>query len=75
MEIEAKSSNGEVTVVVTGEMKIVSIEINPEFLKAEHKKAIEKALTDATNQAMARAQNESATRMQPLLKGMNLPGM
>ncbi len=75
MEIEAKSAGGEVTVVVSGEMKLLSIEINSEFLSDDKKVTLQKAIVEATNQAMARAQNESATRMQPLLKGMNLPGM
>ena len=75
MEIEAKSSGGEVTVVVTGEMKIVSYSISPEALKEDNKKVLERAILEATNQAMARAQSESASRMQPLLKDMNMPGM
>lgn len=75
MEIEAKSPNGEVTVVVSGEMKMVSVDIASEHLNAESKTTVENAIKEATNQAMARAQTESATRMQPLLKGMNLPGM
>lgn len=75
MEIEAKSPGGEATVVVSGEMKVVSIEINPDFAGAEYKQAVENAIKDATNQAMGRAQTESASRMQPLLKGMNFPGM
>ena len=44
-------------------------------MTTENKSILEKALVDATNQALSRAQNESATRMQPLLKGMNLPGV
>lgn len=75
MEIEAKSANGEVTAVVSGEMKIVSVDINPEYLTEDNKKVVEKALTESINQAMARAQSESASRMQPLLKDYNIPGM
>lgn len=75
MEIEARSAGGEVTVVVSGEMKVVSVDINPDFLGSDNQTTLQTAIKEATNQAMSRAQTESATRMQPLLKGMNLPGM
>jgi hypothetical protein len=75
MEIEAKSNDGAVTVIVTGEMKLSSIDINPEFLTADNKKTLENAIKDTVGTAMAKAQAESAAKMQPLLKGMNLPGM
>lgn len=75
MEIEASSTGGEVTVVVSGEMKMMSVDINPEYLNSENKTKLENAIKDAVGQAMSRAQSESASRMQPLLKDMNLPGM
>ena len=75
LEIEAKSSDGLVAVVVSGEMKVVSISINEEGLKPEMKRTIETDIKDSIGQAMAKAQAESAARMQPLLKEMNIPGM
>lgn len=75
MEIEARSNDDSVIAVVSGEMKIISITIKEEALKPENKRAIETALKDTIGQAMAKAQAESAAKMQPLLKGMNLPGM
>jgi len=75
MEIEARSSDDSVIAVVSGEMKIVSITIKEEALRPENKRAIETGLKDTIGQAMAKAQAESAAKMQPLLKGMNLPGM
>lgn len=73
LEIEAKSSDGSVAVVVSGEMKLVSVELTDEILS--NRSLLQKQLVETTNQAMARAQSESASRMQPLLKDMNLPGM
>lgn len=75
LEIEAKSNDGFVTVVVSGEMKIVSLDINEELLSPDQKKKLEASIKDTVAQAMARAQSESASRMQPLLKDMNIPGM
>jgi DNA-binding YbaB/EbfC family protein len=75
LEIEARSTDGNVTAVVSGEMKIVSINISEEALKPENKKSLEQSIKDTVGQAMAKAQGESAARMQPLLKDLNLPGM
>jgi len=75
LEIEAKSSDGLVGVVVSGEMKIISIDIDSSLLDPSKKTLLENALKETIGQAMGRAQTESATRMQPLLKDLNLPGM
>ena len=75
LEIEARSTDGGVSVVVNGEMKIVAVTISDEYLTPARKRELEQALKDVTGQAMTRAQGESASRMQPLLKEMNLPGM
>ena len=75
LEIEARSSDGAVTVVVSGDMKPVSIKISDEYLTPDKKIILEKALKDTLSQAMAKAQTESAARMGPILKDMNIPGM
>ena len=74
MEIEASSGDDAIKVVVSGEMKIISIAIDEDMLKPENKTRLENALKETISQAMSKAQQESATRMQPLLKDMNLPG-
>ena len=75
MEIEASSGDDSINVVVSGEMKIISISIDEEILKPENKTKLENSLKETISQAMGKAQQESATRMQPLLKDMNLPGL
>ena len=75
LEIEAKSEGGEVGVVVNGEMKLVGIEISEHMLEKSKKDELEQLIKDTVAQALSRAQSESASRMQPLLKDMNIPGM
>jgi DNA-binding YbaB/EbfC family protein len=75
LEIEAKSTDNLISVVVSGEMKIISIDIDSSLLNEEAKSKVERSLIDTIGQAMSRAQSESASRMQPLLKDMNFPGM
>lgn len=75
LEIEARSTDGLVSVVVSGEMKIVSISIDDALMNPERKRELEQSLKDVAGQAMAKAQSESAARMQPMLKDLNFPGM
>ncbi len=75
LEIEASSNDGTVNAVVSGEMKLISLTIAEEALQPENKTRLEMAIKDTVAQAMSRAQSESASRMQPLLKDMNLPGL
>lgn len=77
LEIEAVSDDQSVKVVVNGEMKIVSLEISDDAVKLENKSSLEEAIKETVASAMSRAQQESASRMQPLLKdmNMNIPGM
>lgn len=75
LEIEARSDDDLVSVVVSGEMKIIEINIDDELLSPERKTEVEKKIKETVAQAMSRAQSESAARLQPLMKDLNLPGM
>ncbi len=75
LEIEARSTDGRVAAVVSGEMKVVDIQISDDLMSPSAKPQLEAALKDTIGQAMSKAQAESAARMQPLLKDLNLPGM
>jgi len=76
-EIEAKSNDGAVTVVVNGEMHIVSIELNAEMLKPENKKMLEKTIQNTTSEALSRAQAIAAEKTKAVMKDLNLniPGL
>ncbi len=56
-------------------MKIISIDIDEHMLTPEKKNELEEIIKETVAKALATAQSESATRMQPLLKDMNIPGM
>ena len=75
LEIEARSADGAVTVVVAGDMKLRSVSVDEQYLTEQKKMLLEKTLVDVANQALAKAQSESATRMGPMLKDLNIPGM
>jgi nucleoid-associated protein EbfC len=75
LEIEARSTDGKVVAVVNGEMKIVEIQIDDELLDPARRTELQNTLKDTVGQAMAKAQSESASRLQPLLKDINFPGV
>jgi DNA-binding YbaB/EbfC family protein len=74
-EIESKSNDGWVVVVLNGEQHVVSIEIAPEALREENKSELEKDLKNAFSQAVSRAQLYAADKMKEVAGGLGLPGM
>jgi len=76
-EIEAKSNDGQVRVVVNAEMHVKEIEISEEALTAANKSNLEKALQNTISQALSRAQALAAEKTRAVMKDMNLniPGM
>lgn len=76
-EIEAKSNDGTVEVVVNGEMHIVEIKLNEEMLKPENKKHLENAIKNTVSEALSRAQAVAAEKTKEVMKDMNIniPGM
>ncbi len=64
-EIKITVEHKGVTVVMTGDMKVVSISG-----ETDHGK-----VSDAVNEAIKQAQKVAAEEMKPLMGGMGLPGM
>ncbi len=65
-----------VVVTIDGQLKVVSTAIeNTDLLKDQ--KRIEKAMTDAINKGMKKAQEIAAERMRGVMSqmGLNMPGM
>lgn len=74
-EVEAKSSDGWVTVVFNGEQHMTDIEIADEALTPENKRELEKDLKNTISQAIARAQAHAAERMREIAGNLNIPGL
>ena len=66
-----------VKVTVSGEQKVVGIEVSPELLNSESKEKLQKALTDSINKAIEKSQEVAAEKMKDVMDqmGINLPGM
>lgn len=76
-EIEAVSSDGKVTAVFNGELKLVDLTIAEDYLTDRSIKDLEKALKTTVSEAMAKAQGVAAEKTRDIMKEMNinLPGM
>ena len=74
-EIEARSSDGWVTVVFNGEQHLTSIDIADEALSVANKKDLEKDLKNTISQAISRAQAHAGEKMKEIAGNLNIPGM
>lgn len=77
LEVEAKSNNGWVLVVVNGEMHIKKVELAEDALKPENKHELEKSIHNTVGEALSRAQAVAAEKTKEAMKDMNLniPGL
>jgi DNA-binding protein YbaB len=66
--------NPAVEVTINGELKVVSIKINPDYVDLEDIEELEGWLESAIRDGMAKAQEIAAEKMKPLMGGLgNLP--
>lgn len=77
IEIEAKSSDGLISAVFSGDQKIKSIEIDPAMISTERKKELEDKLTRVVSEGLSRSQAVAAEKAKDLMgdMGMNIPGL
>jgi nucleoid-associated protein EbfC len=72
---EGQGANGKVKAVVNGEYKVLSLSIDPEYVNNASPRELEKALLAAVNGAVDEVKNYSASEMEKLTGGLNLPGL
>ena len=73
--VEVEAGDGAVVVRVTGELKIDSINLNPELIDFDDIEELEHWIKIAVRDGLAKAQEIAAETMKPLMGGLNLPGM
>lgn len=71
--VEFSSANGAVTVTMSCDMKVKSLQIQPEIVNPAEVKKLENAVQDAVKGALNLAQSEAAKEMKSLTAGMDLP--
>lgn len=72
--VHADASHGQVSMVMDGNMEVLSLDIDPAMLTADKKESLEQAIKNVTNDAVKKAQRIMAQKIQGM-GGMDLPGM
>ena len=75
MEVTGAAGDGAVLVVVTGEMKVKKVTIDPEYVDLDDIGVLERWIEQATREAMSKAQEMAAEKMKPLMGGLGNLGL
>ena len=75
MEITAAAGGGMVTAVVSGDLVLKSIKIEPQVVQQGYVQMLEDLVTSAVNAGLKKAQDTMAEEMKAVTGGMKLPGM
>lgn len=73
--VEVEVGDGAVIVQITGELKIKSIKINPEYVDLDNIHQLEHWIEIAIRDGMAKAQEIAAEKMKPLMGGLGSLGL
>lgn len=74
-KFQASVGGGAVAAVANGKKEIIDIKIKPEVIDPDDVEMLEDLILSACNEALKKAESETANEMRKLTGGMNLPGM
>ena len=74
-EYEAAAGGGAVKVAVTGKMELTKVEISPEVVDPEDVEMLQDLIVAAVNEAIRTVEQVSATEMEKITGGLNIPGL
>ncbi len=73
--VEASAGGATVKVVMSGDMQVVSVTIDPSAVDPDDVELLQDMVAAATNEALRMAQELAAQKMQSVTGGMNIPGL
>lgn len=73
--VEVEAGDGAVVVQVNGELKLVDVKIDPEYVDVNDIKELEGWIKDAVREATQAAQELAAEKMKPLMGGLGNLGL
>ena len=74
-KVEATSGGGVVKVIVSGKLKVQSIEINPDVVDPADVEMLQDLVLAAVNEGLEMAQELANQRMSAITGGMKIPGL
>ena len=73
--LEASAGGGMVRVVITGDLQVVELEIDPAAVDPDDIEMLQDMVAAAVNEAIRSAQELASRRMGEITGGMNVPGL
>lgn len=74
-EFSATVGGGAVVAIANGKKQIVNIQIKPEVVDPDDVEMLQDLVLSACNEALKKAEEETASEMKKLTGGLNIPGM
>ena len=74
-EFTATAGGGAVEVTVSGSKKLVKVKLDEEVVDPDDVEMLEDLVLSAVNEAMRKADEETANKMGKVTGGMNIPGL
>ena len=74
-QVEASAGGGTIKVVMSGDLKVVSVTVDPSAVDPEEVELLQDMITAAVNEGIRMAQELAAQMMSAVTGGMSLPGM
>jgi DNA-binding YbaB/EbfC family protein len=73
--VEASAGGGTVKVVMSGDLQVVSVIVDPAAVDPEDVELLQDMITAAVNEGIRMAQEIASQKMAAVTGGMNIPGM
>ena len=73
--VEASAGGGTVRVVMSGDLQVRSVDIDPEAVDPDDVELLQDMVTAAVNEALRAAQELANSKMGAITGGMNIPGL
>ena len=73
--VEGSAGGGVVKVVVTGKLKVQSVEISPDAVDPDDVELLQDLVQAAVNEAMDKAQTLAQDKMAAVTGGLSIPGL
>lgn len=74
-EFEATAGGGAISVRVNGKKEVLGISIKPEVVDPDDVEMLEDLVMGAVNEALRKAEEETASKMGKITGGLNIPGL
>ena len=75
LTVEATAGGGAVKVVVSGKLKLQSLQITPEAVDPQEVEMLQDLVLAAVNEGLQKAQDAASQKMSAITGGLKLPGM